>query len=93
MRVPLTQVQRIAHLARLTLDDDAQKRHAVHLERILDHMQTLQNIPLDALPEALPATSALRPDEARVPTVPPRGLEQAPDREGDYFVVPRIVES
>lgn len=93
MKITPEEVRRVARLARLHLDEASVARHAQHLERILEHMQTLSRVTLAELPSTLPQPgSSLRADIVTPRAVNFDGLAQAPAREGDYFVVPRIIE-
>lgn len=93
MKISVDEVRRVARLARLHLDEDDLVRHAHHLERILEHMETLNAVALpDDETEAVASGSALRADVVMPPEEGFDGLAQAPSRSDDFFVVPRIIE-
>ena len=90
------EVRHIAKLARLRLDDDEVGVYTEQLGRILgffDELQGLETagVPLTAHP--LPVSNAFRADEARPSLTVDQVLANAPQREGPYFRVPKILES
>lgn len=94
MSIKREEVQRIAALAKLELSQDEIDRYALQLTHILDYIEQLRELPDEtaaASPSDLQPTP-LRPDEVTHPAESALGLQQAPDREGDFFRVPRILE-
>ena len=67
-----SEIQAIAHLARLALTDDELDRFAVDLTSILDHMAALAEVDTDGvepMTHAVPITLRLRADVPR-PSLP-----------------------
>lgn len=88
-------VRAAAKLARLELQPDERVRLAREFADILDAFRSLAAVPLgdDAPPgpRDVPA-GALREDEARGEPVDPEPLlARAPERDGDFFRVPKTV--
>ena len=89
-------IQHIAKLARLQLEERETALYTEQLGRILaffDELKQLDttDVPLTAHP--LPVSNAFREDVVR-PSLPVgQALANAPHREGDAFRVPRILES
>lgn len=89
------EVRHMAKLARLQLNEDELALYTDQLGRILDFFGELkaldtEGVPLTAHP--IPVSNALREDTVR-PSLPvDQALQNAPNREGDYFRVPRILE-
>jgi aspartyl-tRNA(Asn)/glutamyl-tRNA(Gln) amidotransferase subunit C len=85
----------VARLARLTLSDAEADRLREQLGKLLDYMKQLDRLDTrDVVPtsHAVDVGTPFRDD-----TVRPFGdrealLRNAPDRAGDYFRVPRIIE-
>lgn len=90
------EVRRVARLARLELDDDEVALFARQLGAILEAFRRLQEVDTEGVDPTfypLPLQNVLREDEVR-PSMPrEKVLANAPEREGDYFKVPRIVEA
>jgi aspartyl-tRNA(Asn)/glutamyl-tRNA(Gln) amidotransferase subunit C len=88
-------VQKIAALARLRVDAAEEERYVKELQAILSYVEQLQALdvskiePTSTVIEGAPPP--LRPDEERPSDVRDDVLAQAPDRDGDYFRVPRVV--
>ena len=88
-------VRKIATLARLEIETGEEERFVRELEAILSYVEQLQSLDLEGIEPTssviVGAPPALRPDEDRPCDVREEALAQAPDREGDYFRVPRVV--
>lgn len=87
-------IARVAHLARLALTEEELSEYGAQLEDILEHAERVGALPTEGVPPTshpLPMTNAFRPDEVRASLDRDEVLQQAPDREGEYFRVPRIL--
>ncbi len=88
-------VRHIAALARLHVDPAEEERYVRELQAILAYVEQLQSIDVSGIEPTSSVIAgtppALRPDEDRDAGVREEALEQAPDRDGDYFRVPRVV--
>jgi aspartyl-tRNA(Asn)/glutamyl-tRNA(Gln) amidotransferase subunit C len=88
-----SQVQHIAHLARLELTEDEIAHYSQQLSAILEHFARLQT--LDASSAAVTASQSptpLRPDVARPSLSRPEILRNAPAVESEQFRVPPVFE-
>lgn len=89
-------VRHIAKLARLQLDEQELVTYTGQLDRILGFFDQLKQIDTEGVPvtaHPLPVSNAFRDDVAR-PSLPlEAALANAPQREGDAFRVPKILES
>ena len=87
-------VEHVAYLARLGLTPDELARLEGQLNHILDQYAKLAELDTDAIPPTAQTTeleNILREDVAR-PSMPPEDvLANAPQRDGDFFVVPAIL--
>ncbi|MFM7200479.1 MAG: Asp-tRNA(Asn)/Glu-tRNA(Gln) amidotransferase subunit GatC [Myxococcota bacterium] len=94
MRISPEEVQRIAALARVQLEPAALEQHACQLERILEHMEVLNQVKLaDDVAIVHPHPTSLRPDVA-VCSTPVALLTGQPALTQDaWFRVPRVIES
>ena len=87
-------VEHVAHLARLGLTDDELSLLEGQLNHILDQYTILAQLDTEQIPptaQTIELENILREDVAR-PSMPPEDvLANAPEREGDFFVVPAIL--
>lgn len=85
------QVLHVARLARLKLTDDEVERMMEELPKILEQIETMNELDLDGVPptsHVVEIQNVLREDVPR-PSMPrERALELAPDSDGTGFRVP-----
>jgi len=88
-------VEHVAHLARLGLTDAELTRLEGELNHILDQYAILAELPTDDIPptaQTIELENILREDVAR-PSLPVEAvLANAPARDGDFIVVPAILD-
>jgi aspartyl-tRNA(Asn)/glutamyl-tRNA(Gln) amidotransferase subunit C len=87
-------VEHVAHLARLGLDEDELSRLEVQLNHILDQYAVLARLDTDAIPptaQTIELENILRDDVARPSLTQGEALANAPRRDGAYVVVPPIL--
>ncbi|MFO0139567.1 MAG: Asp-tRNA(Asn)/Glu-tRNA(Gln) amidotransferase subunit GatC [Cyanobacteriota bacterium] len=93
-RISQEDVRKVAKLARLDLEEAKITTYASQLERILDYVSHLESIDTEGV---LPTTRAVevvnvtRADAVEATEVREELLNLAPQREGDFFRVPRIL--
>ena len=88
-------VDHVARLARLALSEAEREKMSAELTHILEHVERIQALDLDAVDptsHALSITNVVRPDEVRPSLAQEVALANAPEVEDDRFKVPRIVE-
>lgn len=89
-----TEVAHVAHLARLGLTDAELDLLEGQLNHILDQYAILGRLDTSAIPptaQTIELENILREDEVR-PSLPTEAvLANAPERDGDYIVVPAIL--
>jgi aspartyl-tRNA(Asn)/glutamyl-tRNA(Gln) amidotransferase subunit C len=87
-------VEHVAHLARLGLTDEELGRLEGQLNHILDQYAILATVPTDHIAptaQTIELENIQRDDVAR-PSLPVEDvLANAPERDGDYVVVPAIL--
>jgi aspartyl-tRNA(Asn)/glutamyl-tRNA(Gln) amidotransferase subunit C len=89
-----TEVEHVAYLARLGLSTDELTRLEGQLNHILDQYAKLAELDTDAIPptaQTIELETILRDDVARPSLAPDAVLANAPERDGDFFVVPAIL--
>ena len=93
-KITKEQVKKVAHLARLELDEDQINNHAEQLEKILEYIQQLEKIDTDNVPcttRAIEVTNVFRKDEKKNSDCTEELLELGPSKEDKYFKVPKII--
>ena len=87
-------VLKVAKLARLELPESEVELYTNQLEKILGYVAQLEKVEtLDVEPttRAVEVVNVVREDKVDQTTVREEMLEQAPQREGDFFRVPKIL--
>ena len=87
-------VRKVAKLARLNLPDDKIATYTGQLESILGYVSQLEQVDTTGVPEttrAVEVTDVTRQDGVDPTPVREEILNQAPQREGDFFRVPKIL--
>jgi aspartyl-tRNA(Asn)/glutamyl-tRNA(Gln) amidotransferase subunit C len=88
-------VRHIAHLSRLNPTDDEVKLFATQLSAILEYVEQLKELDTTDVPptaHALPVHNVFRADEPRASLTPDEALANAPQRDGNFFAVPKVLE-
>jgi aspartyl-tRNA(Asn)/glutamyl-tRNA(Gln) amidotransferase subunit C len=88
-------VKYVAHLARLALTPDEEKKLGAQLGHILGYIEKLRELDVsnvEPTAHAVPLVNVTRADEIR-PSLPHEdALRNAPKKAGGLFIVPKIVE-
>jgi len=88
-------VKYVAHLARLALTPDEERKLGAQLDNILGYIEKLKELDIGTVEptaHAMPLVNVTRPDEIR-PSLPHEdALRNAPARANGLFIVPKIVE-
>ena len=88
-------VAHVARLARLALTDPELETMREQLNAILGHIDALKAVDttgVEPTSHAVPQFNVMREDEPRPCSSVEEMLANAPDRAGDFFRVPRIIE-
>jgi aspartyl-tRNA(Asn)/glutamyl-tRNA(Gln) amidotransferase subunit C len=95
MALTVEEVRYMAALARLRFSDDEEKLLATQMSSILDYMAKLDEIDTDGVPpmsHVLDIVNVFRPDEVQTRISHEQALDNAPDADGEYFRVPKVIE-
>jgi aspartyl-tRNA(Asn)/glutamyl-tRNA(Gln) amidotransferase subunit C len=95
MSVDAKTVRRVAHLARIAVDDDEIEHLRGELNAILAFVDQLAEVDVTGIEPMSSVTSMEMKKRADVVTDGGDAeaiLKNAPVRDGDYFVVPKVVE-
>ena len=87
-------IAEVARLARLALSEEELAKYGAQLQDILEHAERVGALPTDGVEPTshpLPMTNAFRADDVTPSLDRDEVLEQAPEREREYFRVPRIL--
>lgn len=94
MKLTSEDVHRLAALARLSFSEEEAPKMADELTQILDFVEQLREVDTDAiepLAHVLGQTNVFRPDVPESRLVREDALAQAPDHDGTYFRVPKVL--
>ena len=93
-KITKEEVKKVAHLARLELNENEINIHAEQLEKILDYIRQLEKIDTDDVPcttRAIEVVNVFRKDEKKNSDCNEELLELGPSIEDNYFKVPKII--
>ena len=94
LKITKEEVKKVAHLARLELNENEINSHADQLEKILEYIKQLEKIDTNDVPcttRAIEVINVFRNDEKKNSNCKQELLELSPSREDDYFKVPKII--
>lgn len=94
-KISKTDVEYVAALAQLELSEEAKERLVREMGDILSYMDQLNELDTSAVEpmmRALEVTNVFREDEVGVSLPREAALQNAPSHDGEYFIVPRILE-
>jgi aspartyl-tRNA(Asn)/glutamyl-tRNA(Gln) amidotransferase subunit C len=95
MKIDLNTVKKIAHLARLEFDEEGAEKMKKDMTQILDWEEQLNEIDTEGIEPITTMSSeenVLREDVVGEHLSHDRGLMNAPQRDSDYFRVPKVLE-
>jgi aspartyl-tRNA(Asn)/glutamyl-tRNA(Gln) amidotransferase subunit C len=94
-RITRAEVERIADLARLSLEPGEAEEATRQLEAILAYVEKLEEVDVESVEptsHAIPFRMALRVDEPRVGLSTAEALANAPHHDAETFLVPKVIE-
>ncbi|MFQ5569468.1 MAG: Asp-tRNA(Asn)/Glu-tRNA(Gln) amidotransferase subunit GatC [Rhodothermales bacterium] len=95
MAISRDEVRYIAALARLRFSEQEEQRLAEQMSEMLDYVDKLNELDTTDVPpmsHVLDLYNVFRKDEARQRISRDEALRNAPDADGDYFRVPKVIE-
>jgi len=93
-KITKEEVKKVAHLARLELNENEISNHAEQLENILEYIKQLETIDTEDVPcttRAIEVTNVVRKDEKKNSDCTEDLLQLGPSIEDKYFKVPKII--
>jgi aspartyl-tRNA(Asn)/glutamyl-tRNA(Gln) amidotransferase subunit C len=95
MKISEDEIEKMAHLARLDIDDGQKEAMSGQLSHILDYIDKLKDVDVEGvIPSSGAAffTNVLREDLLGKSPGPEVTLANAPERDEDFYTVPRVVK-
>ena len=95
MTIDLKTIKHIAKLSRISVSDEKAKKLAGDLNSIFDFIEKLNELktekitPLTSIAET---TLRLRHDEIKSKNIREQIVKNSPEKNEDYFVVPKVIE-
>jgi len=93
-KITKEEVKKVAHLARLELNENEINNHSEQLEKIIEYIKQLEKIETDEVPcttRAIEVLNVFRKDEKKNSECTEEILDLGPSREDNYFKVPKII--
>ena len=95
-KIDQTQVRKVAKLSRLELTEAEVEEFTAQLSAILDYvekMNELDTADVEPLAHCLPITNVFRADSVKESLGTEKTLGNAPQRDGEFFKVPKILDA
>jgi aspartyl-tRNA(Asn)/glutamyl-tRNA(Gln) amidotransferase subunit C len=95
MSLSVEQVRWAAHLSRLELDPADLEKMAEQLSSIIDYVNLLQAVNtegIEPMAHPLPVQNVFREDVPAPSLATDQALANAPDRNGDFYSVPAVLD-
>jgi aspartyl-tRNA(Asn)/glutamyl-tRNA(Gln) amidotransferase subunit C len=94
-KIDIEQVRQVAKLSRLDLSEDEIAKFSSQLSAILEYVEKINQLDTskaEPLAHCLPISNCLRTDEVKPSLGTEKTLSNAPDRDEQFFIVPKILE-
>jgi aspartyl-tRNA(Asn)/glutamyl-tRNA(Gln) amidotransferase subunit C len=95
MKIDSNSVKKIAHLARLEFNEEGTEKMKKDMTQILDWVEQLNEVEttgIEPLTTMSSEVNVLREDIVGEHLSREQGLQNAPQRDSDYFRVPKVLE-
>ncbi len=94
-KIDEAQVRHIGHLSRLKPTDEEIHLFSEQLSAILEYMEQLNEVDTTDVPptaHAVPVQNVFRVDEPKPGLTPDQALANAPQRDGGFFALPKVLD-
>lgn len=94
-KIDEAQVRKVAKLSRLELSEAEIEEFTGQLSAILDYVEKMNELDtenVEPLAHCLPISNVLREDHAKESLGAEKALANAPQRDGNFFKVPKILD-
>ncbi|WP_143960359.1 Asp-tRNA(Asn)/Glu-tRNA(Gln) amidotransferase subunit GatC [Litoribacter populi] len=95
MKIDNNTLKKIAHLARLEFDEAGAEKMTKDMTQILDWVEKLNEVDTEGVEPITTMSSevnVLREDKVGEHLSHDKGLQNAPQKDSDYFRVPKVME-
>jgi aspartyl-tRNA(Asn)/glutamyl-tRNA(Gln) amidotransferase subunit C len=95
MKLSREEVKHIAMLSRLELKEEEIEKFQEQLSKILDFVEKLNELNTDGIDpkfQIIPPQNVLREDVPGVSLPPEKTFRNAPETDGKFFIVPKVVK-
>ncbi len=95
MKITIEMVEHVANLARLSFEEKEKELFTRQLDAILSHVDKLNEIDttgVEPTSHVLPIKNVFKSDTPGQSLTPDEALANAPERSGDFYRVPKIIE-
>jgi len=95
MKISKDEIEKIAHLARLEIDEIQIEKMSEQISNILQYIDKLSDVNVEGVKPVSGAAfmqNVLREDERQESPGPKVTLANAPQRDEDFYTVPRVVK-
>ncbi|PLY00878.1 MAG: Asp-tRNA(Asn)/Glu-tRNA(Gln) amidotransferase GatCAB subunit C [Desulfuromonas sp.] len=95
MKITQQDVEHVARLARLTLEPQELEMMTGQMDAILGYVDKLNELDTEGIEptaHAVPMSNAFRADEKKSSIGIERALQNAPERDGSCYKVPKVIE-
>ena len=96
MKIDGSTVDKLADLAKLEFDKEAKKEIIADLNRVLEFVDKLNELDtenVEPLTYMSDETNVLRKDQVKQVISQQEALSNAPQKDSDYIIVPKVLES
>lgn len=94
MAVTKKEVEQIAELARLQLDESELEDYTIHLNKILEYVEKLNELDTEnvkPLSHPIEGENVFREDVAKTSVDREEALKNAPSKDDEFFKVPKVI--
>ena len=94
-KIDIDQVRKVANLSRLDLSQDQLAEFAGQLSSILEYVEKMNELDTDGvepLAHCLDVSNCFREDIAKESLGTDKALSNAPEQDGQFFIVPKILD-
>ena len=95
MKIDIENLKKISHLARLEFDENSAEKMTKDMTQILNWVEQLNEVDtenIEPLTTMSTEVNVLREDVVGVHLSHTQGLKNAPQKDSDYFRVPKVIE-
>jgi aspartyl-tRNA(Asn)/glutamyl-tRNA(Gln) amidotransferase subunit C len=95
MKITIDMVEHVAGLARLSFESEEKELFTRQLDAILSYVDKLNELDttgVEPTSHVLPIKNVFKDDSPRPSLTPDEALSNAPERSGDFYRVPKIIE-